>query len=63
LNGNSRQLRRYGRALQAPALKAWKGQAGNVAAAQKTFSHRARMNSKVCFGRYKTEMEQYALAA
>ena len=34
----------YSRALQNPALKTWRGQAGNVAAAQKAFHHRAHMN-------------------
>ena len=53
----------YGRALQAPALKAWKGQAANVAAAQKALYHRAKCNSAACFGRYKPEMEKEALAA
>jgi fructose-bisphosphate aldolase class I len=53
----------YGRALQAPALKAWKGQATNVAAAQKALYHRSKCNSAACFGRYKPEMEQAALAA
>ncbi len=53
----------YGRALQAPALKAWKGQAGNVAAAQKALLHRSKMNGAACFGRYKPEMEREMLAA
>ncbi len=53
----------YGRALQAPALKTWKGQAANVAAAQKALYHRSKCNSAACFGRYKPEMEQKALAA
>jgi fructose-bisphosphate aldolase class I len=53
----------YGRALQAPALKAWKGQPASVAAAQKALQHRAKMNSEACFGRYKAEMEKGALAA
>ena len=53
----------YGRALQAPALKAWKGQPGSVPAAQKALYHRAKMNSEACFGRYKAEMEKDALAA
>src|SRR5258707_15021360 len=35
----------YSRALQNPALKAWRGQGSNVAAAQKAFHHRAQMNS------------------
>jgi fructose-bisphosphate aldolase class I len=53
----------YGRALQAPALKAWKGQPASVPAAQKALFHRAKLNSAACFGRYKAEMEKDALAA
>ncbi len=34
----------YGRALQAPALKAWKGDDANIAAGQAAYVHRARMN-------------------
>ena len=48
----------YGRALQDPALKAWKGQAANVTAAQKALSHREKMNSLACAGRYTTDMEK-----
>jgi fructose-bisphosphate aldolase class I len=48
----------YGRALQAPALKAWKGEAANLPAAQAAYSHRARMNSAARSGSYKPEMEQ-----
>jgi fructose-bisphosphate aldolase class I len=47
----------YGRALQAPVLKAWKGDAANVAAAQQAFHHRAWCNSKARFGKYSEEME------
>ena len=47
----------YGRALQAPVLKAWKGEAANVAAAQRAFHHRAWCNSKARFGKYTEEME------
>jgi fructose-bisphosphate aldolase class I len=47
----------YGRALQAPVLKAWKGDAANVAAAQQAFHHRAMCNSKARFGKYSEEME------
>ena len=47
----------YGRALQAPVLKAWKGEAANVAAAQQAFHHRAWCNSKARFGKYTTDME------
>ncbi len=53
----------YGRALQTPALKTWKGQTANVPAAQKALYHRSKCNSAACFGRYKPEMEQAALAA
>ena len=34
----------YGRALQAAPQKAWSGKAENVAAGQRAFTHRARMN-------------------
>jgi fructose-bisphosphate aldolase class I len=47
----------YGRALQAPVLKAWKGDAANVGAAQTAFHHRAWCNSKARFGKYTEEME------
>jgi len=47
----------YGRALQDPVLKAWKGDPGNIAAAQRAFYHRARCNSAARFGKYTKEME------
>jgi len=50
----------YARALQDPALKAWKGEAGNVAAAQKIFYHRAKMNSAARSGSYTKKMEDAA---
>jgi fructose-bisphosphate aldolase class I len=50
----------YSRALQNPALNAWKGQAGNVAAAQKAFHHRARMNSLASQGKWRLELEKQA---
>ena len=50
----------YSRALQAVALKAWRGQAGNVAAAQKAFHHRARMNSLAARGEWKPDLEKQA---
>jgi fructose-bisphosphate aldolase class I len=50
----------YARALQDPALKAWKGEAGNVAAAQKIFYHRAKMNSAARSGSYTKQMEAAA---
>ena len=53
----------YGRALQAPALKAWRGDRDNVAAAQEAFRHRARCNSAARSGRYSAEMEELTAAA
>jgi fructose-bisphosphate aldolase class I len=47
----------YARALQDPALKAWKGDSANVAAAQKIFYHRAKMNSAARSGSYNERME------
>ena len=47
----------YGRALQAPALKAWAGKPENVASAQKELLHRARCNSAARFGKYSSSME------
>lgn len=48
----------YGRALQEDALKAWQGQAGNVASAQAVFTHRAKMNGAAAVGAYSADMEQ-----
>lgn len=48
----------YGRALQAPALKAWGGDEANVAAAQLALVHRARCNSAARLGRYSPAMEE-----
>ena len=42
----------YGRALQAAPQKAWSGKAENVAAGQKAFAHRARMNSLAALGQW-----------
>jgi fructose-bisphosphate aldolase class I len=53
----------YGRALQAPSLKAWKGSAANVAGGQAALLHRARMNSLACAGRYSESEEKQAKAA
>jgi fructose-bisphosphate aldolase class I len=50
----------YGRALQAAALKAWGGRSGNIAAGQRAFAHRARMNSLAAGGAWKQELEQAA---
>jgi fructose-bisphosphate aldolase, class I len=51
----------YGRALQAPALKAWKGEPANGPAAQRAYYHRARLNGAARFGRYSEEMEAAGL--
>jgi fructose-bisphosphate aldolase, class I len=52
----------YGRALQAPALKAWLGQPDNVEAAQQAYLHRARLNGAARSGSYSPEMEELAAA-
>jgi fructose-bisphosphate aldolase class I len=48
----------YGRALQAPALKAWKGEAANAPAAQQAYHHRARLNGAARSGGYTEAMEK-----
>jgi fructose-bisphosphate aldolase, class I len=50
----------YGRALQAPALKAWKGESANVDAGRDAFLHRAKLNSAARSGSYTPEMEKAA---
>ena len=47
----------YGRALQQPALKAWKGSPENFQIAQEALYHRAKCNSAARFGKYSKEME------
>jgi fructose-bisphosphate aldolase, class I len=53
----------YGRALQAPALKAWAGKPENVEAAKRAFYHRAKMNGAARTGMYAPEMEREAVPA
>jgi fructose-bisphosphate aldolase, class I len=53
----------YGRALQAPALKAWRGKKENVEAAQRAYYHRAKMNGAARTGMYAPEMEREAVTA
>jgi fructose-bisphosphate aldolase class I len=53
----------YGRALQAPALKAWAGKPANVEAAQRAYYHRAKMNGAARSGMYAPEMEREAVPA
>jgi fructose-bisphosphate aldolase, class I len=52
----------YGRALQAPALKAWRGETANVEEAQKAFYRRAKFNGAARSGSYAPEMETAAVA-
>jgi len=48
----------YGRALQDEALKAWKGDAKNVAAGQRAFFNRAKLNGAARSGKYSEKMEK-----
>jgi len=50
----------FSRALQNPALQAWRGQPANVAPAQRAFLHRARMNGLAAQGKWKPELEKQA---
>lgn len=50
----------YGRALQAPALKAWKGDDANAGAARAAYLHRARMNGLARTGSWSAEREKAA---
>ena len=50
----------YGRALQAAPQRAWSGRPENLAAAQRAFAHRARMNSLACRGQWEGALEEAA---
>jgi len=50
----------YGRALQAAAIEAWGGKPENVAAGQRAFTHRARMNSLAARGKWSASEEKKA---
>ena len=50
----------YGRALQAAALSAWGGKTENVAAGQRAFPHRARMNGLASLGKWDKTLEKAA---
>jgi fructose-bisphosphate aldolase class I len=50
----------YGRALQAAPQKAWSGKSENVAAAQRAFAHRAKMNGLASLGQWKNDLEKMA---
>ena len=53
----------FARALQEPALAAWRGEPRNVPAAQRAFLHRARCNGAAREGRYSAELERTADAS
>ena len=50
----------YGRALQAPALDAWRGKEENFGAGQEALAKRAKLNSLAHLGQYETAMENAA---
>jgi fructose-bisphosphate aldolase class I len=50
----------YGRALQHAPQTTWRGKPENVAAAQRVFSHRARMNGLAALGQWKADLEKKA---
>jgi fructose-bisphosphate aldolase, class I len=50
----------YGRALQAAPQKAWAGRPENVAAGQRAFTHRARMNALASKGEWMADLEKKA---
>jgi fructose-bisphosphate aldolase class I len=50
----------YGRALQHAPQRAWSGKSENVAAAQRVFAHRARMNGLASQGQWKQDLEKKA---
>jgi fructose-bisphosphate aldolase class I len=53
----------YGRALQAPALRAWGGRAETIEAGQRAYYHRAKMNGAARTGMYAPEMERETATA
>jgi fructose-bisphosphate aldolase class I len=50
----------FGRALQAAPQKAWSGKSDNIAAAQRAFAHRARMNGLAAQGQWEADLERAA---
>ena len=48
----------FNRALQDTALKTWAGKPDNIAAAQKAFAHRLKMNALASQGKWSLTMEQ-----
>ena len=53
----------YGRALQAPAIKAWGGKDETAAAGSRAFAHRARCNGAARHGKYTDAMEKELIGA
>jgi fructose-bisphosphate aldolase class I len=53
----------FGRALQDPALEAWRGLDQNLNAGQRAVRHRAKLNGAATLGNYTDNMEQTAPAA
>jgi fructose-bisphosphate aldolase, class I len=53
----------YGRALQAPALKAWEGDSANVEAAQQAYYRRAKFNGAARTGSYAPDWEKEGVPA
>jgi len=51
----------YGRALQDPVLKAWKGKEANVPSAKDAFLLRSKLNGAARYGRYSPSMEPATL--
>jgi fructose-bisphosphate aldolase class I len=47
----------YGRALQDPAIEAWRGKQQNLKAGQQAFYHRARCNGAAAVGKYTHALE------
>ena len=52
----------YGRALQAPAIKAWAGKQDNWKRGQAEFAKRAKLNGAAAVGKYKPKMEKEPVA-
>jgi fructose-bisphosphate aldolase class I len=50
----------FGRALQGPAQRAWRGESANVPAAQAAYLHRAKLNGAARTGTYTPAMESAA---
>ena len=53
----------FGRALQAPVLRAWAGDDGHRTAAQEALRHRAELNGAARHGAYRPELERLTTLA